>query len=339
MVTSKADREHKILGLELGADDYIQKPFHARELLARVRSLVRLHELRRALAERNVVLERTNAELTKALEELRHAEAQIIAQERFAAVGELAAGIAHEINNPVNFACNAVRALQTHVKDVQRVAQKITQLDPDMPSSELTRLAGELHLLQQELAFEDLTESFDELARIASEGLSRTSRLVGDLREFASPRPVAQKLVDLPLVIESTVLLVSHIARESGIEIDRRVNDDVEPIPGNAGAISQVVLNVLKNAIDSFEGSPGRIELTLTDAANEVAIDVSDDGPGIDPEIREHLFEPFFSTKNSRGNSGLGLSIVKSIVEQHGGEIQVVPRSPRGTCFRITLPR
>jgi DNA-binding response OmpR family regulator len=107
LVTSKAEREMKIQGLEYGADDYVTKPFHPRELLARVRSLVRLRQAQQQLAERNALLESTNEELQTTMDELKEAGAQLVHAERLAAVGELAAGVAHEINNPVNFAMNA----------------------------------------------------------------------------------------------------------------------------------------------------------------------------------------------------------------------------------------
>lgn len=338
LLTSKADREHKIRGLELGADDYIQKPFHARELLARIRSLIRLHGLQRELSDRNQILEATNAELQATMQELRDTEVQLIARERLAAVGELAAGIAHEVNNPVNFAFNAVRTLQSHVKEIQRVAERMAELDPQ-GGEDLVRQIGEVQLLQEQVGFDDITDSLGELGRIAIEGLERTARLVGDFRDFARPRNRGGDLIDFRRVVDSTLLLVSHGLKQAGITVELDFDDDVGHIPGDPRALSQVFLNLIKNGIDAFDGRQGTIRVEVRNEQDTVRLDVCDDGPGIDPSIRGSLFEPFSSTKDSSRNSGLGLSICRRIVVQHGGTIEALTPDQGGSCFRIVLPR
>lgn len=339
LLTSKADREHRISGLELGADDYIQKPFHARELLARIRSLIRLHGLQRELATRNQVLETTNLELQRTMRELHETEVQLIARERLAAVGELAAGIAHEVNNPVNFAFNAVRALLGHVKEIQRVTRAIAELDPDR-GDDLASGVAEVQFLQEQIGFDDITGSFDELGRIAIEGLERTTRLVGDFRDFARPRNRGgDDSVDLRRVIDSTLLLVSHNLKSAGINVELTVDDPLPDVPGDARALAQVILNLITNGIDSLEGRRGTIWIDAVAIADGVRLQIRDDGPGIDPRIMKSLFEPFSSTKDSSRNSGLGLSICRRIVVQHGGTIEALRPDEGGACFRITLPR
>lgn len=337
LLTSKADREHKIQGLELGADDYINKPFHSRELLARIRSLTRLYAQERQLAERNRVLEETNTELEKTMRDLRDTEVQLIAQERLAAVGELAAGIAHEVNNPVNFACNAVRTLQAHVKEIQYVAGRMADLDPSAGDG-LQAQVDELKALQDEVGLGDLADSIDELARIASEGLDRTSRLVGDFRDFARPRRNEHELVDLGRMVDSTVLLVSHKLREESIRVDIEDDGRRHYAPGDPRALSQVVLNLMKNAIDALAGRGGHVRVAFDELDGYVTLDVHDDGPGIDPAIMASLFDPFTSTKASSNNSGLGLSICRRILTQHGGHIEAQCPEEGGTRFRLTLP-
>jgi signal transduction histidine kinase len=184
LVTSKAEREMKIEGLEGGADDYVTKPFHPRELLARVRSFVRLRQLQRELESRNDSLESMNVELARAMDELKQAEVQIVQADRLAAVGELAAGVAHEVNNPVNFALNAVRALGDGVAEVSRTAQALSELDVSEPEK-LARQLAQLRDRNGELVPAETSAELQELVEIISEGLTRTERLVSNLRDLA----------------------------------------------------------------------------------------------------------------------------------------------------------
>jgi signal transduction histidine kinase len=304
LVTSKAEREMKVEGLELGADDYVTKPFHPRELLARVRSLVRLRQLQAQVEEHNVLLVHTNQELSDALGELKETSSQLVQAERLAAVGELASGIAHEANNPMNFASNAVRALEAQFE-----------------------AGGDLD-----------TESVAELFQIAEEGLERTRRLVGDLRDFASPGQAARSDVDVRSGLDSTLRLVAHSLRDEGIALETDLADRVPTLYGDARALNQVFLNLLKNATEALDGRGGTVAVSLRTEAGSIVVRVSDDGPGIAPEAQEHLFEPFYTTKSAGRGTGLGLSISQRIASDHGGSITVESSEGTGTTFTVRLP-
>ena len=332
LVTSKAEREMKIEGLEIGADDYVTKPFHPRELMARVRSLVRVGELQNQLRSRN-------HELENALMEVKLAEVQLVQSERLAAVGELAAGIAHEVNNPVNFALNAVRTMETTVAALSELAQEVTDLD----SSDPRDLARRVEAFQQKNEGEtagELAGDLAELSAIVADGLKRTSSLVGDLREFARPGRQSEMSegVDLEAGMRSTMKLVSHSLQAAHAEIELEVEPGLPRLFADAGALNQVFLNLIKNAAESLDGDSGQIGVRLHRCEDEVVVEVQDDGEGIPEEVLPSLFEPFFTTKEKLGGTGLGLSISRGIVMAHGGRIEVESQKGEGTTFRICLP-
>jgi signal transduction histidine kinase len=337
LVTSKAEREMKVEGLELGADDYITKPFHPRELMARVRSLVNLRRLQEELADRNDLLERANENLGSALAELKEASTQLAQSEQLAAVGELAAGVAHEVNNPINFAMNALQTLRSYVDDIRSVADQAAAIDWTDPNRARRQVAG-LQKLRRELDMDETAGALGELVGIVVEGLERTRRLVGDLRDFAAPPQGGRAEIDVKAGLESTLQLMAYAMRAAGARLETQLAEDVPRIAGEARALNQVFLNLLKNATEALEGTGGIIRVGLGQEGSWIVIEVRDDGPVIPSEIRERLFEPFFSTKGAGGGTGLGLSICRRIVSEHGGSIRVDSSNGVGTSFVVRLP-
>ncbi len=336
LVTSKAEREMKIQGLEHGADDYVTKPFHPRELLARVRSLVRLRHAQQELAVRNSLLETTNEELMATMEELKQAGAQLVHAERLAAVGELAAGVAHEINNPVNFAMNAARTLRAVVADVRKVAEQVAAIDPG-DTDAMRRQIDALEALRTKLGFDESAATLTELTDIVTEGLDRTAALVGDLRDFAAPGSRDRGPVDLARGLRTTLRLMGHTLTSAGVQIHADIPEGLPQIRGDVRALNQVFLNLLKNAVESFEQSErgaGSVWVTARTEEGAVLVEIRDDGPGVAPEVRDRLFEPFVTTKVGRG-SGLGLSISRRIMEEHGGSLDI--GSVHGEGARVVM--
>ncbi len=346
LVTSKAEREMKIEGLELGADDYVTKPFHPRELMARVRSLVRIRSLQQELANQNEILAQSNLDLEQALTDLKEAEVQLVQAERLAAVGELSAGVAHEVNNPLNFARNSLAALKTYVEDLRGIAAMIGELDGQDPKKLKVQLI-QLERKKSELGFEDLAADMAELVGIVTEGLDRTSRLVADLRDFAAPDTSGGSAwVDLGAGLRSTTQLMAHRLREAGVTLEMDVADALEPIHGDSGGLNQVFLNLLKNGVDAIEGQNGTITVSARMESGEaeggvLEVRVRDTGAGISEEVRERIFEPFFTTKEAGQGTGLGLAMCRRIVTEHGGSIELVAAEgpgERGTDAIVRLP-
>jgi signal transduction histidine kinase len=330
LVTSKAERDMKIQGLELGADDYVTKPFHPRELLARVRGLARLRRLQEEAAVRNRQLER-------ALAELRETGVRLVQTERLAAVGELAAGIAHEANNPINFASNALRELARRVGDLGAFAERVAGLDWGDPAALHASAAG-LAKLREELGIDELVESVAELVGIAGEGLERTQRLVGDLRDFAAPGEGARRPMDLRRGLASSVQLVRHALRQARIELHLDLDPDLPAVEGDPRALNQVFLNLFKNAAEALEGRGGTVWVSARREGDAVRVEIRDDGPGIDPEELPRIFEPFHTTKAAGRGTGLGLAISRRIVSEHGGTLEVESSPGAGARFAIRLP-
>ncbi|MEE2665317.1 MAG: ATP-binding protein [Myxococcota bacterium] len=330
LVSSKAESEMKIEGLELGADDYVTKPFHPRELLARARSHAALRRTRLELTERNRDLER-------ALEELRQAEAQLVQSERLAAVGELAAGIAHEVNNPVNYALNAVRALSATVEELRVLVAEPVDLDLDDGAELETRGAAPRERVESTCS-DDLGATVVELSGIVSAGLERTQRLVSQLRDFAAPGAGESGPVDLCDGIRSTGLLMRHDLEKAGVELSLELPDALQTVHGDGGALNQLLLNLVKNAAEAMEGRGGTITVAVREHGGELEVEVRDNGVGIADDVRPHLFDPFFTTKAAGQGSGLGLSMCRRIADSHGGRLAVESRVGEGSCFTLTLP-
>jgi signal transduction histidine kinase len=332
LVTSKAEREMKIRGLELGADDYVTKPFHPRELVARARSLVRLRALQVELAEQNAALE-------SALDHLRRTEVALVQSERLAAVGELAAGIAHEVNNPVNFALNSMRMLKETVAQVKDFAARVAALDW-RDAAKLAESARELERLEAEVGLDEVAGTLDELVGIVIEGLDRTGRLVCDLRDFGAPGEREKVALDLRSALDSTLAMVRPLFGDRRIRVERNYAPDVPAVTADSSAIKQLFLNLLKNAADALEETGGsvRISAAASPDGREAVVSVEDDGPGIDPEQRARIFAPFFTTKAAGRGTGLGLAICRRIAEGHQGTLEVGEAAGGGALFTLRLP-
>lgn len=321
LVTSKAEHEMKVRGLELGADDYVTKPFHPRELLARVQALVRVHLLKEELKARNESLE-------AALGELRDTQEILIQTERRAAVGELAAGVAHEVNNPVNFSLNAARALRVEVSavcDALGVAEKDAGQD------------GEQRVSLADFDLGDSVSTIDELATIIAEGLDRTSRLVGDLRDFAAPDDGEVADIDLDECIQATMSLVAPTYLANNVVFEFTAGETLPQVRGGASKINQVFLNLLKNGAQAIGEDGGRVLISAYRDQDEVAVVICDDGSGIPDSDIDHVFDPFYSTKACGVGAGLGLPTSRRICEEYGGSLTLVSTSHRGTSFEMRL--
>ena len=280
-------------------------------------------------AHRN--LAQTYRDLNQTHEQLKTTQTQLVSAEKMASLGQLTAGIAHEINNPVNFISGNIHPLRTDIDDL------LALIDAYRKAVQQQGLQGQFQAVQQqeqELDLGYLREEIRDLLTGIEEGAHRTTEIVSGLRNFARLDNDEYKRFDLHQGLDSTLaLLRSHL---DGIEVLRDYGDlpGVECYPGK---LNQVFMNILTNAIQAMpEG--GMIHLATRTLGDEVEIAIRDTGQGMDEKTLDRVFEPFFTTKDVGQGTGLGMSISHGIIRQHHGRIEAQSKVGQGTDILIRLP-
>jgi C4-dicarboxylate-specific signal transduction histidine kinase len=301
------------------------------ELYARVGTHLGLRGMQRELEHKNAELERT-------LRILQTTQAQLIHSAKLAALGVMAAGLAHEINNPLNYILAGGKSLVMAMDEIRRILDGYERVNPAAAESELARLRRH----REETGFAGLLNDVGEMIANITSGAERTAEIVRGLRGFTNQNDTAKDLIDIHEVINAALVLLWH-KHQDAITICKRYGD-IPRIPGIPGRLDQVFVNLLGNAIDAINSHGGQgvinIETRLADRGQmrAVAVAVTDDGPGLSDAARTHLFEPFFTTKDVGAGTGLGLAISLGIVEGHGGGIEVESAPGRGATFTVFLP-
>ena len=322
LLTARAAKEDIVKGMAAGADDFVAKPFDREELRVRLQA-----------GERIVRQEQTLAEQNRAL---REAQAALMQNEKLAGLGRLAAGMAHEINNPMAYVTNNLSVLRRDLLATLELLNtyrgghaSFARVEPER-AADADRIAEEL-----DLAY--FQGSVGRLFDKTLEGLRRVRDVVKNLRDFARLDEAEFKDVDLNVALASVLDVLQHDIQQRGLRAERRFQD-VPPVLGHPGKINQVFLNVLQNALQAT-GPGGLVEVrTAPEPGFGVVIEVQDHGSGIRPEHLPHIFEPFFTTKPVGQGMGLGLSVSYGIIRDHGGSITAESTPETGSTFRIRLP-
>ncbi len=268
-------------------------------------------DLERAVQRRTADLAKKNRELAETLEKLTRAQDQLVQSEKLASIGQLVAGIAHEINNPVNAIVNTVGPLEEAIVAASS-------------GSGAER--------------EDAATDVRDMLRVVRNGAQRTKVIVQALHNYSRTDDESVVSVDINRSIDDSLELLRHIIKQS-IEVERSFGD-VGRIEGHAGQLNQVFMNLLTNAAQALVGRDDAcIQIETNSLEGAVEIRITDNGPGIPDAVLGRIFDPFFTTKDVGEGSGLGLSIVHGIVDRHGGTIDARSSADGGTTFTITLPR
>ncbi len=292
MLTARIDEQSKIAALECGVDDFLTKPFSTVEVKTRIKNLLAAAALQDDLRFRN-------QELSDTLARLRSTEAQLVQSEKMNALGSLAAGLLHEINNPLNYTLMAVQSVKMSA-------------DPDD---------------------KDLVETVVDI----EDGMKRIRDIVSDLRAFAYPEQMDKQ--EPFEILEAVKTALRFTARElSGVEVESELVNG-ERVVGSRTHVTQVLVNLVTNAAHAVEPireqRPPKIRIAAESQNGRLFVHVRDNGVGIDPKLLPRIFDPFFTTRDVGQGTGLGLSICHTIIQNHGGRIDV--RSEQGNWTELTF--
>ncbi len=277
--------------------------------------------------------EKQKRELELTLKNLKLAQSQLIQAEKIASVGVLTAGIAHELNNPINFMSGNVFPLQQDLKEIFSVLEKYEQV---IEKNDLSNYFTEVDSLKEKMDFSYLIQEIYSLLKGIEEGASRSSEIIKGLRSFSRLDEEACQFYDIHEGIDSSLVLLQNKLKDKIIV--RKEYGDFEGLECFPSKLNQVIMNILTNSIQALDKG-GELFIQTISSAIGIKIIIKDNGPGMPPEVKDHIFEPFFTTKEVGQGTGLGLSISYGIIEKHNGNIDVISEPGKGTEFIISLPR
>lgn len=289
--------------------------------------------LEQKVKKRTIELEHTNEELTTTLSDLKNAQAQLVSVEKMASLGQLTAGIAHEINNPINFVGANVKPLKLDIDDVLDLVEKYESLNPKSNESEFK----EIEDYKKTIDYDYIKKEMAELLSGIEEGAKRTAEIVRGLKNFSRLDESDIKTVNINEGIESTLVLLRNIIPDdTKLIVELGDISKIECLPGK---LNQVFMNLINNAIyalNKVEGVKEKVLIIKTFEKEEhIHVVIEDTGIGMTPEIKSKIFDPFFTTKEVGEGTGLGMSIVFKILESHQAKIDIDSEAGKGT--RITL--
>ena len=295
--------------------------------------------LEKKVAERTEELLSSNTNLSIALEDLKDTQTQLVEAEKMASLGQLTAGIAHEINNPINFVKSNIGPLQLDINDLVLLIDEYEKLH-SAGNEQLPEQLIKIEKLKKKLDIDYLKTEIESLVKGIREGAERTVEIVQGLRTFSRLDESEIKTVNIHDGINSTLLLLKNMLPANiTITKDYRAKGLIECFPGK---LNQVFMNILSNGIQAIKQKTQQadteyISIVTKNTASEIEISIKDTGIGMKEEVIRKIFDPFFTTKEVGEGTGLGLSIVYKIIQAHQGKIEVFSEPGKGAEFVITL--
>ncbi|MBP0017303.1 MAG: hybrid sensor histidine kinase/response regulator [Cyanobacteria bacterium SBLK] len=368
-ISALDDLFDKVKAFEAGGIDYIAKPFQAEEVFLRVRTHLTLSRLQkklksktedqaRQIREKNIILEDTveqlestnhkleiaNQELKLNLEQLQSTQLQLVQNEKMATLGQLVAGVAHEINNPVVFIDGNIHHALEYVRDLISLVELYQEQVGD-PNDKIRNYTEAIDL---DFLIEDLPKTITSM----KEGADRIRNISYSLRTFSrgdSDRPIKFNIHE---GIDSTLLILKHRLKDNGVRPEIEIVKKYGDLPEIAcfpGKLNQVFMNLLSNAIDALDealNNPSHcqpqqiiVKTEISAEKEQATIWIEDNGMGMSEEVKNKVFDRLFTTKEVGKGTGLGLAIAREIIEEkHGGQIWLESEAGQGTKFAIALP-
>ena len=294
--------------------------------------------LEEKVKERTEELEKSNADLNGAYTDLQHTQSQLVEAEKMAGLGQMTAGIAHELNNPINYVSSNVNPLRRDVNEVFDVLDKYDAYAADKDDEALK----EIKELEDQVDLPFLRTEIDQLLNGIREGAERSATIVKGLRIFSRLDEDTLKTANINDGLEATLIILKSNYKNQ-CEVVKQMQLDLPNIECYPGKLNQVFMNIITNAIQATVASDKpqserKVTVATSTIESGVQILISDNGKGMPEDVKSRIFEPFYTTKKVGEGTGLGLSIVLGIVEQHQGSIAVESSPKGGSAFRITLP-
>lgn len=284
------------------------------------------NEMSQKIFEYRSDLETKLTDLEKANIEVQAAQNQLIQSAKLAGLGQLVAGVAHELNNPIGFVYSNMQHLREYTNSLMGMINDLSKKNEDYDK------------IKKKYDFDFISKDLPKLIASCEEGARRTRDIVTGLRNFSRSSDKDQKKFSVTDCIDSTLDLIQGASKKEKVVINKQYADFIPPIEGNPNQMSQVFMNIISNAYQALDNS-GTITIKASMPNKEtIHIDIADTGVGIDKENLDKIFDPFFTTKDVGQGTGLGLSISYGIVKSHGGELTVTSEVGLGTTFHIHLP-
>lgn len=350
MVTALDDDDTLSECFAQGANDYMIKPVNQTELISRVRNALINVENRKKMKALILSIKEHNMELRQMNVKLQQAQASLVHSEKMAAIGQLAAGVAHEINNPIGYVGSNLETLNTYLNKVQRffsVFQEFQQkTDQEASGEECGQLIHQMENIFQTEKIALVMEDLPELIADSRGGVQKVAQIVGTMREFSRSDHSDQKeWCSINHLISQSILMLENESKYvADVLFDDRQTVDAYCNPVQVG---QVLINIILNAVQAIQdvqeqpdrGEKGKINVHLEKKDEMVTVTIADNGPGIPEKNHSKLFDPFFTTKDVGKGTGLGLSISYDlIVNKHQGSLSVTSEPGSGSVFTICFP-
>ncbi len=300
--------------------------------ISEIESVLERYYLLKRSQKEHAELEQEKKNHVEVIKKLHEAQDQLLQSEKMASIGQLAAGIAHEINNPVGYISSNLGTLRLYVEQLLELLEVYESAREQIVTDDVSNRLNEI---RKRIEVKFLVDDLKDLLAESSEGLDRVKKIVQDLKDFSHVDEAERQWVDLRSGLDSTLNIVNNELKYKA-EVIRKYND-IPQIECIISQINQVFMNILVNAAHAIEKN-GKIIITTDHDADWMWVDIEDTGRGMDEVTRKRIFDPFFTTKPVGKGTGLGLSLSYSIIQKHHGDIEVKSEPGKGTHFRIKLP-